>query len=382
MRQRANVYYEQMLDSHSPVDSLSAQTSTLTFKGLEMKRLSVCLLFLVVLTISAFANGPDSLWNPKERHLRNIRQLTFGGTNAEAYFSFDTQRLIFQSTRSPFDCDQMFTMNIDGSKQTLVSTGKGRTTCGYFFPGDKKILYASTHGHGDLCPPRPDKSKGYVWGIFNDYDIYISNADGSDLKVLSASPGYDAEATISPKGDKIVFTSTRDGDLELYTMNLDGSGVKRITHSLGYDGGAFFSWSGKKIVYRGYHPTDSVEVKEYKSLLADQLVKPGKMEIFTCDADGKNNRRLTNNGNANFAPFFLPGDKQIIFASNMEDPGGRFFDLFLINADGSGLEQITFGGHFNAFATVSRDGKKIVFVSDRNAKGNYEFNVFVADWVR
>jgi TolB protein len=346
-----------------------------------MKRASIYLFSCVVLTISLLAQNPDSLRNPQEKHLNNIRQLTHGGTNAEAYFSFDGRRLIFQSTRSPYECDQMFTMKIDGSEQNLVSTGKGRTTCGYFFPDDKKILYASTHGHGDQCPPRPDKSKGYVWGVFNDYDIYVSNADGSDLKTLSASPGYDAEATISPKGDKIVFTSTRDGDLELYTMNLDGSGVKRITHSLGYDGGAFFSWSGKKIVYRGYHPTDTAEVREYKSLLTDQLVKPGRMELFTCDADGKNHKQLTNNGKANFAPFFLPGDKRIIFASNMLDPKGRFFELFVINADGSGLEQITFGGHFNAFAMLSKDGKKIVFVSDRNAKGGYEFNVFVADWV-
>ncbi len=336
---------------------------------------------LFVVTISVMANEPDTLRDSREKHLRYIRQLTFGGTNAEAYFSFDGQRLIFQSTRPPYSCDQMFTMKIDGSEQQLVSTGKGRTTCGFFFPGDKKILYASTHGHAADCPPRPDKSKGYVWGVFNDYDIYVCNADGSDLNVLSASPGYDAEATISPKGDKIVFTSTRDGDLELYTMNLDGSGVKRITHSLGYDGGAFFSWSDKKIVYRGYHPIDSAEVREYKTLLAEQLVKPTKMEIFTCDADGSNTRQLTNNGNANFAPFFLPGDDRIVFSSNMKDPGGRFFDLFMMRADGSALEQITFGGHFNAFPMVSEDGKKIVFVSDRNAKGVYEFNVFIADWV-
>jgi Tol biopolymer transport system component len=382
MKKPTIVHYEQAPSSHLALVSLTAQSITPILKGKKMKRLSFCLLFLVVLTTSILANGPDSLWNPNEKHLQNIQQLTFGGTNAEAYFSFDGKRLIFQSTRSPYDCDQMFTMNVDGSEQKLVSTGKGRTTCGYFFPGDQKILYASTHGHADQCPPRPDKSKGYVWGVFNDYDIYASNADGSEPKVLSASPGYDAEATISPKGDKIVFTSTRDGDLELYTMNLDGSGVKRITHSLGYDGGAFFSWTGKQIVYRGYHPTDSAEVKEYTSLLAEQLVKPGKMELFICDADGKHNRQLTNNGHANFAPFFLPGDKQIIFASNMNDPRGRFFDLFVINADGSGLEQITFGGHFNAFPMLSSDGKKIVFVSDRNAKGNYEFNVFVADWVR
>ena len=346
-----------------------------------MNRLIIWLSLSIVLTISSFANDPDSLRNPQEKHFRNICQLTFGGTNAEAYFSFDGKRLIFQSTRSPFSCDQMYTMNIDGSQQTLVSTGKGRTTCGYFFPGDQKILFASTHGHSDACPPQPDKSKGYVWGVFNDYDIYISDADGSNLKTLSASPGYDAEATISPKGDKIVFTSSRDGDLELYSMNLDGSGVKRITHLLGYDGGAFYSWSGKKIVYRGYHPTDTAEVQEYKSLLAEQLVKPTRMEIFTCDADGKNNVQLTNNGKANFAPFYFPDDKRILFASNMNDPAGRYFDLFMMKADGSGLEQVTYGHHFNAFAMLSHDGKKIVFVSDRNAKARYEFNVFIADWV-
>jgi TolB protein len=350
-------------------------------RSVHMIRFSLSFILVSALTVTALGNAPDSLRNPQEKHLRNIRQLTFGGTNAEAYLSFDGKRLIFQSTRSPFDCDQMFTMKIDGSGQILVSTGKGRTTCGYFLPGDKNILYASTHGHSDQCPPKPDKSKGYVWGVFNDYDIYTANADGSNLKALSASPGYDAEATVSPKGDKIVFTSTRDGDLDLYTMNLDGTGVRRVTNALGYDGGAFFSWSGKKIVYRGYHPTESAEVQEYKSLLADQLVKPGRMEIYTCDADGKNNKQLTNNGKANFAPFFLPGDKKIIFASNMNDPKGRFFDLYLINADGSGLEQVTFGGHFNAFSVLSKDGKKIVFVSDRNAKGVYEFNVFTADWV-
>jgi TolB protein len=340
----------------------------------------LCLSILMIASI-AIASFPDSTRQSDEKHLRNVRQLTFGGTNAEAYFSFDGQQLIFQSTRPPFSCDQMFTMKIDGSSQQLVSTGKGRTTCGYFFPGGKRILYASTHGHGDQCPPSPDKSKGYVWGVFNDYDIFAANADGSGLKTLFASPGYDAEATISPTGDKIVFTSTRDGDLDLYTMNLDGSKVKRITNDLGYDGGAFFSWDGKKIVYRGYHPTKADEVAEYKSLLAEQLVKPGKMEIFVCDADGKSRRQLTQNNAANFAPFFFPGDKRIIFASNMRDPGGRFFDLFAINSDGTGLEQITAKGRFNAFAIFSKDGKKIAFVSDRDAKGRYEFNVFVADWV-
>ena len=348
---------------------------------LPMNRiLAVAISFVAGVSIVR-GNGADSLRHPDERHLKNVRQLTFGGTNAEAYFSFDGKKLIFQSTRPPYACDQIFTMNIDGSDQKLVSTGKGRTTCAYYLPGDKRILFGSTHAHGADCPPSPDKSKGYVWGVFNDYDVFVANADGSNLKPLAASSGYDAEATVSPKGDKIVFTSSRDGDLELYTMNLDGSDVRRITHSLGYDGGAFFSWDGKKIVYRGGHPALPSEVSEYRMLLREQLVKPGKMEIFTCDADGKNQKQLTRNNAANFAPFFFPDNERVIFSSNVNDPGGRFFDLFVMKSDGSGLERITYGGHFNSFSMFSPDGKKIVFVSDRNAKARYEFNVFIADWV-
>ncbi len=323
----------------------------------------------------------DALRHPDEIHLRNIRQLTSGGTNAEAYFSFDEQRLIFQSSRPPFDCDQIFTMNIDGSVQKLVSNGKGVTTCAYFLPGAKRILYSSTYASGDECIPRPDKSKGYVWGVWNAYDLYTANEDGSDIQVLSRTDRYDAEATVSPKGDKIVFTSSRDGDLDLYTMNIDGSDVRRITTDLGYDGGAFFSWDGKRIVYRAFHHTDSTAVTDYNALLAQELVKPTRMEIFVCDADGKNRKQLTNTEGANFAPFFHPDNKRIIFSSNSEAPGSRLFHLFVMNDDGTEKKQVTHGGSFNAFPMFSRDGKQIVFVSDRNAKGRYEFNVFLADWI-
>lgn len=320
------------------------------------------------------------LHNENERHLANVRQLTFGGTNAEAYFSFDDRKISFQTTRPPFDCDQIFTMNGDGTDQRLVSTGKGVTTCAYFFPGGKRILYASTHGSGDACYPRPDKSKGYVWGVWNAYDIYSANADGTDLKVLSASKGYDAEATISPVGDKIVFTSSRDGDLDLYTMNLDGSDVRRVTNELGYDGGAFFSWDGKRLVYRAFHQKDPASVADYKALLAEELVRPVRMEIFVSDADGGNRKQITSNGSANFAPFFHPDNKRIIYASNIDDPHGRLFNLYIMNDDGSKNQQVTFGGSFNAFPMFTRDGKHLIFVSDRNAKGRYEFNIFVADW--
>lgn len=350
---------------------------------IQLKILFKLSVLYVAVVFSAFAQvgQQDSLRNPDEKHLRNIRQLTFGGTNAEAYFSFDETKLIFQSTRSPYQCDQILTMNLDGSEQKLVSTGKGRTTCAYFFPGDKNILFASTHTANDLCPPSPDKSKGYVWGVFNSYDIYTANADGTNLKALAASKGYDAEATIAPNGKKIVFTSSRNGDLDLFTMNLDGTDIKQITRDIGYDGGANFSWDGKRVVYRGYHPKSDSAVAEYKSLLAEELVKPSKMEIFVCDADGNHRKQLTNTGTASFAPFFHPDNKRIIFSSNMKDPRGRNFELYLINDDGSALEQVTFGGHFNSFPMFTRDGKKIVFVSDRNAKDRYEFNVFIADWI-
>lgn len=343
----------------------------------------IALSFSVMLSLWFSVSSPQDnvLRHPEERHLANIRQLTSGGTNAEAYFSFDETKLIFQSTRPPFECDQIFTMNIDGSEQALVSQGKGATTCAYFFPGGKRVLFASTRGQSDQCYPRPDKSKGYVWGVWNAYDLYSANADGSDLKVLSTSDRYDAEATISPVGDKIVFTSARDGDLELYTMSLDGSDVKRITHELGYDGGAFFSWDGKRIIYRAYHHKDSAEVAEYKSLLAEQLVRPTKMEIFICDADGSNRRQLTDTKSANFAPFFHPDNKRIVYASNRNDPKGRTFHLYVSNDDGSNVRQITFGGSFNAFPMFTRDGKHLVFVSDRNARGRYEFNIFIADWI-
>ncbi len=343
--------------------------------------LTILLSLMLAISSSPAQDGGDSLRDAKEVHLRNIRQLTFGGTNAEAYFSSDDSKLIFQSTRPPYDCDQIFTMTLDGKNQTLVSTGKGRTTCAYYFPGDTAILYASTHLWDAACPPQPDKSKGYVWGVFDAYDILMADPDGSNVRALFATKGYDAEATISPKGDRIVFTSSKDGDLELYTMNLDGSDVRRVTNKIGYDGGAFFSWDGKHIVFRADHPTDPAEVKEYKELLAEQLVKPGRMEIFIVDADGGNLKQLTHNGAANFAPFFHPDNKRIIFASNMHNPRGRFFDLFMMNVDGTDLKQITFGDHFNSFPMFTRDGKHVVFVSDRNAKDRYEFNVFLADWV-
>jgi TolB protein len=316
-----------------------------------------------------------------EKHLRNLKQLTFGGQNAEAYFSYDGAKIIFQSTRPPFQCDQIFTMNLDGSDVKLLNSGKGRTTCGYFFPDGKRIIYASTHLAGNACPPAPDRSQGYVWPIYPAYEIFSANIDGSGLTRLTKNRGYDAEGTISSNGKKIVFTSMRSGDLDIYTMTADGSGMRRLTSEKGYDGGPFFSWDGKTIVYRAYHPKSKEDVKEYESLLRQNLIKPMRAEIFIMSADGSNKRQLTNNGAANWAPFLHPNNRQIIFSSNLDDPERRSFSLYMINADGTGLERVTHGARFDSFPMISRDGNKLVFASTRNAKEPREFNIFIADWV-
>ncbi len=319
---------------------------------------------------------------PEEKHLRNVRQLTFGGSNAEAYFSSDGKKLIFQSTRDDLKCDQIFVMNVDGSDPRMVSTGKGRTTCGYIFPHQDKILYSSTYLTGAECPPRPDYSKGYVWAVYPSFDIFTARLDGSDLKRLTTTPGYDAEATISEDGKKIVFTSMRNGDLDIYTMDANGKHVKQLTHELGYDGGPFFSPDRKWIVYRAYHPKTELEIAEYKELLKQNLIRPTTLEIWIMKADGSGKRQLTNLHAASFAPSFFPDGKRIIFSSNVGSTGGMGnFELYSINADGSGLEQITYSEGFDGFPMFSSDGKQLVWVSHRNGKDPHETNVFIADWV-
>ncbi|MFL6212611.1 MAG: TolB family protein [Blastocatellia bacterium] len=330
---------------------------------------------------SAPQSSGDPLRFPEEKHLRNIKQLSFGGENAEAYFSKDGKKLIFQSTRDGYPCDQIFEMNIDGTGLRELSTGKGRTTCSYFFPDGKRYLYSSTHEAGADCPPKPDYSRGYVWAIYPSYDIYTAKTDKSDLKNITNSPGYDAEATIAPNGKRVVFTSMRDGDLDIYTMDLDGKNVKRLTNETGYDGGPFWSYDSKWIVFRAHHPTSDKDIADYKALLKENLIRPTTLEIWVMKADGSEKRQVTHNGKANFAPYFFPDGKRIIFASNMDDPKGRNFDLYVVNVDGTGLERITNYGEFDGFPMFTPDGKKLVFASNRHGKERGETNVFIADWV-
>jgi|YNPBryunderm2012_1023409.scaffolds.fasta_scaffold00822_9 Tol biopolymer transport system component len=315
-------------------------------------------------------------------HLANLRQLTFGGQNAEAYWSPDGRRLIFQSTREPYRCDQIFLMNADGSDVRLVSTGKGRTTCAYFLGDGKHILYASTHEGGEECPPPPDRSRSkvYVWAIYPTYDIYLATEDGRLVKKLTDSPGYDAEATVCWKTGKIVYTSLASGDLDLWIMNSDGSGKRQITNRVGYDGGAVFSRDGKKLVWRAHYPQEPGAVTEYKQLLARHLIAPSRVEIFLADGDGRHPRQLTRFGCAAFAPTFTPDGKKIVFASNHHACDSRNFELYMMNLDGSGLERLTNFGGFVSFPEFSPDGKYLVFASDYGAKSRFEFNIFVAEW--
>jgi Tol biopolymer transport system component len=347
--------------------------------------------FLALTLTSVSAAAQPVLHYPGEKHLANVRQLTFGGDNAEAYWSFDSKMLSFQSNNKKWGlgCDQIFYMPVagldlsDGHMPTLISTGKGRTTCAFFMPNGKSILYASTHLGGDACPPEPERRPGgkYLWPIYDTYDIFIADLNGKILKRLTDTPGYDAEATVSPNKDKIVFTSTRNGDLDLYVMNIDGSNVKQITNELGYDGGAFFSPDGKKIVFRASRFSTEDEKQEYRENLKNGLVAPTAMEIFVCNADGTGLRQVTKLGKANWAPFYHPSGKKIIFSSNHKGTRGFEFNLFMINEDGTGLEQITYDNVFDSFAMFSPDGKKLVFSSNRNNQGTRDTNLFFADWV-
>ncbi|MBT8270139.1 MAG: PD40 domain-containing protein [Bacteroidia bacterium] len=328
-----------------------------------------------------------SLIYPEEKHFKSLRQVTFGGDNAEAYWSFDDKQIIFQSNNTQWglECDQMFLMNADETfdsiRPPMISTGKGRTTCAYFLPGNKQFVYGSTHLGGDECPETPLRREGkYVWPIYESYDIFVADLQGNITGQLTTEPGYDAEATVSPKGDKIVFTSMRTGDLELWTMNIDGSDKRQITDELGYDGGAFFSPDGTKLIFRSSRPKTEEEIKEYKDLLAEGLVQPTNMELFICNADGSDLRQLTNLGNANWSPFFHPKGEKILFSSNFEAERGFPFNLYMIDLDGKNLERVTHGETFDAFPVFSNDGKKLIFSSNRNNGGTRDTNLFIAEW--
>jgi len=336
---------------------------------------------MAVLTALRVAGQEKKLTTPEEdRHLKNVKQLTFGGENAEAYFSADNKWLIFQHAGEGVPCDRIYMMPASGGKPRQVSDGRGKTTCSYFFPKGDRVLFSSTEGAGPECPPRPDRSRGYVWPVYGSYEIYTARRNGKRLKKLTDSPGYDAEATITRDGKHIVFTSMRDGDLDIYTMDANGKNVKRLTQELGYDGGPFWSADGKKIVYRAQHPANALYAQQYRNLLKQGLIKPGNLEIWVMKADGSGKHQVTHNRASNFAPFWHPDGKRIIFASNMAKPDSMEFDLYMVKEDGSGLERVTNHRAFDGFPMFSSDGKKLVWSSNRNQAKPHETNIFVADW--
>jgi TolB protein len=368
-----------------------------------MNKLISPLVLLIMLVILSFRNPSstsindgaqiafgDTLLYPEETHFKNLQQLTFGGDNAEAYWSFDSRYIVFQRTnpKEGLACDQIFMGKVpekagDKFEYKLISTGKGRTTCPFFTKDGRHIIYASTHLGGDACPPVPDRAKygnKYIWPLYDTYDIFMADLNGRIVKQLTHSKGYDAEATLSPDGKKMIYTSDKDGDIDLYIMDLDKGTEKRVTNTLGYDGGAWFSPDGKKIIWRASRPKTTEEIKEYKDFLKENLVAPTNMEVFVANIDGSNAHQVTSYGQANWAPAFMPDSKRIIFASNHEYKRGFPFNLYTINEDGSNLHKVSRDKGFDAFPMFSPNGRKIVFCSNRNNGGTRDTNVFVADW--
>lgn len=353
-----------------------------------MKQLSI-LVFAAFLGMQAQAQ--DSVLFAGESHFKNIIQLTSGGDNAEAYWSFDSKRASFQRTnpKEGINCDQIFmglvpTNNTESFTYKLISGNKGRTTCSFFTKDGAHIIYASTKNGADDCPPAVDRAKygnRYIWPLYASYDIFIADTNGKNEQQITNSEGYDAEATLSSDGQKMIYCSVKDGDLDLYVMDLKTKKEIRITNTLGYDGGAWFSPDGKKIVWRASRPSTPSEVEEYKALLKEGLVAPTQMEVWIANADGTDAKQITHLGQANWAPNFTPDGKHIIFCSNHEYKRGFPFNMYLMDLEGNHIEKISRDKGFDAFPMFSPDGKRILFSSNRNNGGTRDTNLFVADWV-
>jgi hypothetical protein len=328
----------------------------------------------------------DDLIRPDEKHFARLWRVTRDVENAaEGYWSFGGDRLVYQATPRDAACDRIYLTPRGSGAPELVSSGRGVTTCAYFLPGDASILYASTHAFQHDCPERADMSQGYVWQLHPEYDVYLRDLASGRERALTSTFGYDAEATVSPRGDRIVFTSSRSGDLELWTANLDGTDLVQVTNTPGYDGGAFFSNDGGWLIFRSTVFTEGQEEQEiadYRRLLGEWKVRPTRMEIMKIRPDGSGRARVTDLGKANFAPSWFPGDRRILFASNHADPSrqARNFDVYAIDVDGQNLERITSYESFDGFPMFAPGGRWLAFASNRGGSDPRETNLYVAEW--
>jgi len=315
-----------------------------------------------------------------EDHLTKIKQLTREGENKKASFAPNNEKIIFQAMRDNLRCDAIYSMKRDGSEINLLSSGKGIAVSAKIAPDNESIIYSSTHKVDYQCPQRPEFSLDYVWSLYRDYDVFVSDSFGGSTKRLTRTEDYDGNASYSPTGNRVVFTSNRSGDLELYLMNSDGSNVKQLTKAVGYDGDAVFSPDGKYIVWRASRPKGN-DLDEYRYQLSQGLLRAGKFELFLLKLGSKRAVRLTNNGATNFSPSFDPQSSKVIFSSNMSQDDGLNYDLYTVDIKTRKLERITYYSGFDGYPVFSSDGKKLLFTSSRNFRYKAETNIFTVDWV-
>ena len=316
------------------------------------------------------------------KYLANVRQLTSGFVKAgEGYFSPDGGTIVFQAVPQDYPFYQIYRQKADGGQPRLISTGRGKTTCSYFSPDGKKLIYASSHldPHLDQAEAAERKRQAeearagtrrrYQWDFDPYMDIFECDTKGMALRRLTSSEGYDAEGAYSPDGKRIAFCSSRDGDPDIYIMNADGSGVRQLTNSPGYDGGPFISPDGRWVVFRS------------------DRKKEGFLQIHVVGVDGGNDTALTDINGVNWAPYWHPTKPYIIWTgADHSDPKARpNYDLWLMRYSVEGgkiapgqITRITDHPAADVLPVFSPDGKKLMWTSNRT--DDHSSQLFIADF--
>jgi len=334
----------------------------------------------------------DHLIEKGEAHFKHLWQVTSGGENTRPRWSPDGDQIAYQFSNLALgiECDLVRVQDLDTGRLDRVSSGNGVSNVGGYLKGGRQVIFASTHAIQSDCPAPPDQALGHVRSLDPAYDLYVVDLDSHDSRVVVDDAGHDAQASVSPGGDRIVFCSLRSGDAELWSCDSNGGELRQLTRSPGHEADPQWSADGSRIVFAAtdFDPLrEDAHLGKYRDQLARWSAAPGSMKIEVMAADGAERRTVTAPGKANWDPCFTPDGQRIVFVSNHHGEGQHptSYDLFLVDLDGSNLERVTYfdegiGRQFDGFPSFSADGRYLAFSSNRGAGQIGETNVFVAEW--